>query len=307
MKIVVTGALGHIGSYLIRKIPLHLRTKEIILVDSLITQRFVSLFNLPKEGNYSFIKSDVRDLNLDNIIEEEDIVINLSAITDAEGSFENAEDLEANNFECTSRIANSCYKKNAKLINLSSTSVYGDQPNLVDEDCLLKDLKPQSPYAETKLKEEEFVKELVSSKKLKACILRLGTIYGVSPGMRFHTAVNKFCWQAAFGEPLTVWETAYKLKRPYLSLEDGVSTIMFLIKNDLFEGEIYNILTGNHSVEEVILTIKKFIPVEIKFVESKIINQLSYEVSRKKIEEKGFKFQGNLQSGIEETIFLLKN
>ena len=158
MKIVVTGALGHIGSYLIRKIPLHLRTKEIILVDSLITQRFVSLFNLPKEGNYSFIKSDVRDLNLDNIIEEEDIVINLSAITDAEGSFENAEDLEANNFECTSRIANSCYKKNAKLINLSSTSVYGDQPNLVDEDCLLKDLKPQSPYAETKLKEEEFVK-----------------------------------------------------------------------------------------------------------------------------------------------------
>ena len=82
---------------------------------------------------------------------------------------------------------------------------------------------------------------------------------------------------------------------------------MFLIKNDLFEGEIYNILTGNHSVEEVILTIKKFIPVEIKFVESKIINQLSYEVSRKKIEEKGFKFQGNLQSGIEETIFLLKN
>ena len=26
--------------------------------------------------------------------------------------------------------------------------------------------------------------------------------------MRFHTAINKFCWQAVLGQPLTVWTTA---------------------------------------------------------------------------------------------------
>ena len=34
--------------------------------------------------------------------------------------------------------------------------------------------------------------------------------------MRFHTAVNKSCWQAVMGQPLTVWETAYGQKRTYL-------------------------------------------------------------------------------------------
>ena len=32
--------------------------------------------------------------------------------------------------------------------------------------------------------------------RLKFTTLRLGSIFGSSIGMRFHTAVNKFCWQA---------------------------------------------------------------------------------------------------------------
>ena len=48
---------------------------------------------------------------------------------------------------------------------------------------------------------------------MKFIILRFGTIYGVSSGMRFHTAVNKFCYQAAFNKPLTVWKTALNQKK----------------------------------------------------------------------------------------------
>ena len=47
MRIVVTGALGHIGSRLIRDLPGHLRDAEIVMLDDLSTQRFPSLFNLP--------------------------------------------------------------------------------------------------------------------------------------------------------------------------------------------------------------------------------------------------------------------
>ena len=55
MKIIVTGALGHIGSDLIRKISSSFKTSEIILIDSLMTQRYFSLFNLPKKINLSFM------------------------------------------------------------------------------------------------------------------------------------------------------------------------------------------------------------------------------------------------------------
>ena len=98
----------------------------------------------------------------------------------------------------------------------------------MDEDCKKSELKPQSPYAESKLKEEEFLNKHKSS--MSYICLRFGTIYGFSIGMRFHTAVNKFCWQAANNQQLTVWKTAFDQKRPYLDLKDACSSIIFLIQ-----------------------------------------------------------------------------
>ena len=154
MKIIITGALGHIGSYLLKELPKNSNFKNIVLIDSLATQRFTSLFNLPNTAKYKFLNKDILEDDISEYIEENDIVINLSAMTDAEGSFQHAELLEKNNYQCTSTLAELCFRKKAKLITLSSTSVYGDQSDLVDEDLSEELLKPQSPYAETKLKEE---------------------------------------------------------------------------------------------------------------------------------------------------------
>lgn len=308
MKIVVTGALGHIGSYVIRQLPLSFPNSEIIIVDNLMTMRFASVFNLPNIGNYKFLERDITKDNLDEILVNADIVVHLAAITDAAGSFDRQEELENNNLIATKKIAEGCLKNNVKLITLSSTSVYGTQNLLVAEDCLPDELKPQSPYAITKLKEEEFVRKLCNESGLKAIICRFGTIYGASPGMRFHTAVNKFCWQAVMKIPVTVWSTAYDQKRPYLDIRDAYRAFEFIINQDLFDGETYNILSGNHTVRDIINSIKNHInTVEISFVENKIMNQLSYEVSNEKFKNIGFSFFGNINNGIGNTINLLKN
>ena len=126
--------------------------------------------------------------------------------------------------------------------------------------------------------------------------------------MRFHTAVNKFCWQAAMNQPITVWSTAFDQKRPYLDLHDASRAMEFIIKNNIFDGQIYNILTINATVREVVDTIKEFVPrLEVEFVENRIMNQLSYEVLSNRFESKGFVFSGNMRRGIKETIDLLKN
>ena len=81
-----------------------------------------------------------------------------------------------------------------------------------------------------KIKEENFKK---TKEKFKFISLRFGTIVGPSSGMRFHTAVNKFCMQAYINVPLHVWKTALKQFRPYLSLKDAFKTLNFIIKNKI--------------------------------------------------------------------------
>jgi len=304
MKILVTGALGHIGSSLIRILPNKIKKIEhILLLDNLSSQRYSSLFDLPNQ-NYTFIEGDIRNADMDKILCDIDYVIHLAAITDAAGSFGNAEEVESNNYECTKVIANACLKNNVKLITLSSTSVYGTQDEVVSEDCSLDDLNPQSPYAKTKLLEEELVIQMCDE-GLNAVVCRFGTIYGNSIGMRFHTAVNKFCWQAIHDMPITVWKSAYEQKRPYLDLNDAIRSLSHIIDRDLFTGDIYNILTENLTVKNVTDTIKKYIPnLKIEFVENEIMNQLSYDVSNKKFKETGFEFQGSIQKGVENTLKL---
>ena len=217
MKITITGALGHIGSRVIREIPNTFPGAEIVMIDNLSTQRYCSLFNLPKDGSYRFAEADVLNMNLEREIEGSDVVLHLAAITDATSSFKNKKKVEHVNFNATVKVAEACTKLNCPMIHISSTSVYGTQNDLVDEDCPNRELQPQSPYAETKLREEEFLRKLGDARGLRFVVCRFGTICGVSPGMRFHTAVNKFCWQAVMGIPLTVWRTAQYQKRPYLA------------------------------------------------------------------------------------------
>ena len=67
MKIVVTGAIGHIGSYLIRELGIQFPRSEIVMIDNMMTQRFSSLFNLPAIGSYQFIEGDVKVLDLNSV------------------------------------------------------------------------------------------------------------------------------------------------------------------------------------------------------------------------------------------------
>jgi UDP-glucose 4-epimerase len=306
MKIIVTGALGHIGSALIRTLPNRFAGSEIVMIDNMATLRYPSLFDLPTIGRYRFIEADVRHADLHPLVAGAHSVVHLAATTDAAGSVNNPAETEANNYNATAKVAAACVETGARLIHLSSTSVYGTQSNTVSEDCPADDLKPQSPYAASKLKEENLLRSMHNS-GLKAVICRFGTIFGPSPGMRFHTAVNKFCWQAVMRQPLTVWRTAHDQKRPYLDLHDAVRAIAHILEHDLFDGRIYNVLTLNATVRDLIETIGKLLPdLELSFVDSPIMNQLSYEVSAQRFIDRGFAFTGDLQRGIGETVALLR-
>jgi len=307
MRIVVTGALGHIGSHLIRDLPSTFAGAEIVMLDDLSTQRYCSLFDLPIEGRYRFIEADVLTADLASLFAEADAVVHLAAITDATSSFENQAKVEEVNFAGTQKVARACLDAGCALIFPSTTSVYGTQADIVDEDCPAAELKPQSPYAESKLKAESLLQSLGASEGLRFVICRFGTIFGTSVGMRFHTAINKFCWQAVMGQPITVWKTALHQNRPYLELGDAIRALKFIIQKRLYSGDLYNVVTVNTSVNDIIETIRLFVPdLEIQYVDTKIMNQLSYHVSNRLFTNLGFDFKGDLDLGISKTIQLLR-
>lgn len=306
-KIVICGALGHIGSRFIRILPDHYPDVQVVMLDNLSTQRYVSLYDLPRHGHYRFHELDVLDADLKPLFEGADVVVQLAAITNAAGSFDIREKVERENYLATERIAHACLSTGAALAHISSTSVYGTQKGMVDEICDEEDLKPQSPYAETKLREERLLAELGKSSGLHFVTCRFGTIFGVSPGMRFHTAVNKFCWQAVTGQPITVWRTALHQVRPYLDLEDAMRALHFIIHGKLFDRGTYNVLTMNATVADILDVIRIHIPdITIEYVDTKIMNQLSFQVSSQRFRNCGFEFHGDLRRGVADTFTLLR-
>jgi len=307
MKIIITGALGHIGSRLIQDIPKHFPGSDIIMIDNLSTFRYSSLFNLSNYCNFRFIEADITHVDLKSHIIDSDVVIHLAAITDAAHSFHIREKVAQSNFSGTKIMARLCRKNNIPLIHISSTSVYGSQSSIMDENCSDHQLKPQSPYAETKLKEENLLSEYKKS-GLQYTICRFGTVCGISPGARFNTTVNRICWQGVMGQPVTVWRSAQFQKRPYLTLQDAVDSIIHIVKNKLFDGHIYNILSKNMTINELLDIICDLLDnVEISYVDSEIMNQLSYEVSNKRFKDTDFRFRGSVEKSIQGVIQALYN
>ncbi len=166
--------------------------------------------------------------------------------------------------------------------------------------------RPQSPYAGWKLQSEELLRSLAGQEGLRFVIFRMGTIFGPSVGMRFHTAVNQFCWRAVAGQPIEVWQTASHQFRPYLDLSDAVRAMMFVMRRRQFDARVYNVLTLNATVAHVVEVLSAIIPdLQISYVDSPLMNRLSYCVDNSRFSQLGFEFSGSLERGIGDTVAML--
>jgi len=305
MKILITGGLGHIGSYVLENINKIKFVKKIYIIDNLATNRYCSLFNLPKTNKKIYFYQN--DLSFNGALKnfkKVDIVLNLASLTDAEGSLKIKKKIYRNNLGIFKNIINYCKKNSSKLIHISSTSVYGEQKGLVNESC--KKLRPKSPYAEVKVIEENILKR--NKNKIKFISYRFGTISGISKGMRFHTAINKFCLYAFLRKPLPIWKSMMNKPRPYLSLRDAFKVIKFTIENNFFGNETFNILSENLTLKKIISYFKKNNKkIKIKYETSKLINQYSYKVSNEKFTKKALLLKSNISHDVNSTLKIFRN
>ena len=227
MNILITGGLGFAGSVLTK----HLLKKgfKVKVIDKLLFDDS-HLKNFKKIKNFQFNKIDILNYNkIENYFKNNnfDIVFHLAAIVGDPASKVNLALTKKTNLNASKKLLNISKKYNVgKFIFFSTCSNYG----LNKKSKLLKEednLKPLSPYAKTKVNFEKYL--LKDNSKIQKIILRISTLYGISPRMRFDLTINEFSKKIYFKEKFDVYHA--DTWRPYLNLKDLALIVEKLIKN----------------------------------------------------------------------------
>ena len=272
------------------------------MLTPLRTGRHAVLFHLPLGVPFEYVASDVCRDDLTSVVADVNAVIHLAGTT----STQDEEELHRINVVGTHRVGSACAATGVRLIFLSSLSVRLGTGGVDPAD---ERFVPDTAYARSKLNAERVLAELVCSAGLRVVVCRLGTVYGPSPGMRFHTAVNKFVLQACLGQPLTVWRTALDQYRPYLHVNDAVRILRFVLgrAGDRDPHEVFEVATESARVRDIIAILEGFFPLlRMECVNSPLMNDRSLTVHCDRLARLEFEFKGSLASGIGDTIEWLR-
>src|SRR3989442_14111882 len=261
MVVLVTGGAGYLGSQLIREIPKMPAFKGDVVrvLDSMLRERYVTLWNLPTGVRYQFLEGDIRqEDSLRQALRDVEAVFSLSDITNAPLSFERKELTWETNHKGVLNLFSRALDANVrKFVYTSTCSVYGPTDGIVTEDA---ECKPASPYGESKLRAEREMRTRAAQLGLDWTALRLGTVFGWTIGMRFDTIINRFTYLAAQGRPLTVYDTAWKEKRPDGSVTDAMQAYLLAASHHMAKGQVFNVLYDNANMETIITAIKHVFP-----------------------------------------------
>lgn len=124
----------------------------------------------------------------------------------------------------------------ARNVIVSSCSVYGSTKEMATEETKPN---PLTPYAQAKADVDRYVHR-DGDDYFDAVSLRLGTIYGYSPGHRLDLVVNRMVHDALNKGYVTATGNA---ARPLVHVEDVASAVLFMLTRQ--ETGIYNVVGEN--------------------------------------------------------------
>lgn len=243
-KFLVTGGAGFIGSNLTEAI-LKLGYKVRVL-DNLSTGNLNNLQPFSSDSNFEFIKGDI--CNLEDCLKATkgiDFVLHQAAWGSVPRSIEMPLFYEEVNVKGTlNMLEASKINKVKKFVYASSSSVYGDEPNLPKREGIEGNVL--SPYALTKKTNEEYAKLYSKLYKLDTYGLRYFNVFGrkQNPEGAYAAVLPKFITQLLNGEQVTINGDGLQ-SRDFTYIENVIeANLKSCVASSEFSGETFNIAYG---------------------------------------------------------------
>ncbi len=201
---LVTGAAGFIGSNLCEA--LLKKGCKVKALDDLSTGKQENIDLFLDNPNYTFIKGDIKDLDIClKACEGVDYVLHQAAWGSVPRSLEMPLFYNKNNIEGTLNMLEAARQNGVKkFVYASSSSVYGDEPNLPKTEGREGNLL--SPYALTKRCDEEWAKLYTKFYGLDTYGMRYFNVFGrrQDPDGAYAAVIPKFLKQLMHGETPTI-------------------------------------------------------------------------------------------------------
>lgn len=305
MNILITGGAGYIGSVLASYL-LQDPTYNVTCVDQLFYKNYQGIQHLLGNPRFSFYQ---KSLSLFVVDQQEKIrdyhtVIALSGLVGEPVCKKYPELSQSSN--CTSiQYLVKYMSKNQRLIYPCTNSGYGKAG---DAPCVETDpLNPVSIYGIDKVKTEKYILDNHEN----SVSVRLATVFGVSPRMRFDLLVNDFVRKLYFKREISLFEPHFR--RNAVHIRDVCRAILHVFNPHLqgvynvgnpecnltkweFARIIGNTLHDNGLLPEFTMTT----------AEGSDPDQRDYVVSNEKLIRTGFCFKYHLEPAILEVATLCK-
>jgi len=270
MSVLITGSKGYIGSRLCQRM---------------------------KEHNIEFVEFDIRDNNdirdfksLRNLCKNSDVIIHLAGMVGMDLCKDNPKLSFDINVEGTENVI-SCGKPIIFTGVLAGYNVSG----IVDEDTPV--VAKNEYYVEKKLAEDIVIRTG------NAIVLRLGSLYGVSPNMRWDLLVHNLISEAIKNGELNLFQP--DVMRPISNIDDVCNAIMVFAHNHEYIKHncgIYNVVSMNTTKRNMAKCIHDITGCEVKIVDKIDPEGRNYTVSTEKIRKLDFQFFPNFIDSVKEVV-----
>jgi nucleoside-diphosphate-sugar epimerase len=248
MHVFVAGGAGYIGSVLVAA--LLGRGDRVTVLDRLYFGDTLAGSRARFEDQLRIVKGDVRSFSQE-LLDSVDAVVDLSGISNDPSCELEPELTHSVNVDGARRLATAARERGVKrYVFSSSCSVYGHGEGLGLTETSPR--RPVSLYARAKAEVEDFLlgQGRPARGGMEVTCLRLATVFGLSPRMRFDLAINVMTKNAYVNRRITV-DGGGRQWRPFVHVSDVAQAFQLALTSPgaKVAGEIFNVGSDANNVQ----------------------------------------------------------